>query len=62
MGQRIDAGIRQVDSPTMDEAFWSVFDFARRYRLEKKEEVRLLTLFGTEAPLRTLLFTARRAS
>ncbi|NTJ36326.1 hypothetical protein G6K86_32530 [Agrobacterium rhizogenes] len=46
----------------MDEAFWSVFDFARRYRLEKKEEVRLLKLFGTEAPLRMLLSTARRAS
>lgn len=62
MGQCIEAGIREADSPTMDEAFWSVFDFARRYRLEKKEEVRLLKLFGTEAPLRMLLSTARRAS
>ncbi|NTF96094.1 hypothetical protein [Rhizobium rhizogenes] len=62
MRQYLEEGMRKADSPRMDEASWSVFDFARRYRLEKNEETRLLTLFGAEAPLRELLFNARRLS
>ncbi|MQB44963.1 hypothetical protein [Rhizobium sp. ICMP 5592] len=62
MRQYPEEGMRNADSPKMEEAPWSVFDFARRYRLEKNEENRLLTLFGTEAPLRELLFNARRLS
>ncbi len=44
------------------EEVWSVFDFARRYRLPKTEENRLLMLFGTMATPRDLLSNARRTS
>ncbi|MBB3659888.1 hypothetical protein FHX15_005157 [Rhizobium sp. BK650] len=47
-------------SPTGEEK-WNVFDFARRYRLAKSEENRLLALFGTMASPRDLLLNARRA-
>ena len=60
MHQNLHEGMNKAASPKMDEVSWSVFDFARRYRIEKKEETRLLALFGTEAPLRELLFNAKR--
>ncbi|RFB81883.1 hypothetical protein B5K08_33790 [Rhizobium leguminosarum bv. trifolii] len=42
------------------EQLWSVFEFARRYRLAKREENRLLMLYGPTASLRDLLANARR--
>ncbi|MBX5043800.1 hypothetical protein HJB51_24530 [Rhizobium lentis] len=42
------------------EQMWSVFEFARRYRLAKREENRLLMLYGPTASLRDLLANARR--
>ncbi|ANL42749.1 MULTISPECIES: hypothetical protein [Rhizobium] len=42
------------------EQIWSVFDFARRYRLAKREENRLLMLYGPTASLRDLLANAQR--
>ncbi len=44
------------------EELWSVYDFVRRYRLAKKEENRLLMLFGPHASLRDLLANAQRHS
>lgn len=44
------------------EELWSVFDFSRRYRLEKKEENRLFMLFGPFASYHALLANARRHS
>jgi hypothetical protein len=39
---------------------WSVFDFARRYRLAMREQNRLLMLFGPVASATDLLSNARR--
>ncbi|MBB3543714.1 MULTISPECIES: hypothetical protein [unclassified Rhizobium] len=39
---------------------WSVFDFARRYRLTIREQNRLLMLFGPVAGAAELLANARR--
>jgi hypothetical protein len=39
---------------------WSVTDFARRYRLDKDEENRLLTLLGSFASEQELLMNASR--
>lgn len=50
----------KVDDAHSSGELWSVFDFVRRYRLDKKEEVRLLALFGNIAPLDKLLVNARR--
>jgi hypothetical protein len=44
------------------EELWSVFDFSRRHRLAKKEENRLLMLFGPFASCHALLANARRHS
>lgn len=44
------------------EQMCSVFEFARRYRLAKREGNRLLMLYGPIAPLRDLLANARRHS
>ncbi|CAN7470661.1 MULTISPECIES: hypothetical protein [Rhizobium] len=44
-------GLRQV---------WSVRDFARRHRLDKEEEKRLLALFGSFATKQELLANAQR--
>ncbi|AHF88418.1 hypothetical protein RLEG3_01705 (plasmid) [Rhizobium leguminosarum bv. trifolii WSM1689] len=41
---------------------WSVFEFARRYRLAKREENRLLMLYGPTASLHVLLANAQRHS
>ncbi|MFT4185202.1 MAG: hypothetical protein QM636_25145 [Rhizobium sp.] len=62
MHQHSDEGLKTANAPRIGEEPWSVFDFARRFRLEKAEENRLLSLFGTEAPLRDLLSNARRLS
>ncbi|MBW6420450.1 hypothetical protein KX729_03275 [Rhizobium sp. XQZ8] len=40
---------------------WSVSEFARRYRLEKDEEKRLLKLLGPFASQQELLMNASRA-
>ncbi|OWO94265.1 hypothetical protein B5E41_13945 [Rhizobium esperanzae] len=48
--------------PGSSEQIWSVFDFARRYRLAKREENRLLMLYGPTASLRDLLANAQRHS
>ncbi len=52
----------KVDLATRSEELWSVFEFARRYRLDRNEENRLLKLFGVFASPRELLANARRAS
>ncbi len=44
------------------EEFWNVYDFSRRYRLDSKEQNRLLMLYGPLAPARSLLANARRDS
>jgi hypothetical protein len=51
----------KTEAKPVGEEFWNVSDFARRYRLAKSEENRLLTLFGTTASPRDLLLSARRA-
>lgn len=51
---------RMHASPASED-LWSVFDFARRYRLAKSEENRLVALFGTMASPGDLLLSARRA-
>ncbi|CAN7360802.1 hypothetical protein LJR030_003742 [Rhizobium sp. LjRoot30] len=48
--------------PLASEQLWSVLDFARRYRLEKWEENRLLALYGPFASSRDLLANAQRRS
>ncbi|SCW49589.1 hypothetical protein SAMN02927900_02012 [Rhizobium mongolense subsp. loessense] len=52
----------KADAAILLQEVWSVFDFARRYRLEKKEENRLLMLFGPYASAHELLTNARRHS
>jgi hypothetical protein len=50
----------KIDVPTPPVELWSVCDFARRYRLAKSEETRLLALFGMMASPHDLLLSARR--
>ena len=52
----------EAERPGAGDQMWSVFEFARRYRLAKREENRLLMLYGPTAPLRDLLANARRHS
>jgi hypothetical protein len=58
MSERIDVeqiqeiGLRRV---------WSVSEFAKRYRLERTEEARLLKLLGAFATEQELLMNASRA-
>lgn len=52
--------MKDADRPLADEQLWSVFEFARRYRLAKREENRLLMLYGPVAPFRDLLANAQR--
>lgn len=40
---------------------WSVSEFAKRYRLEREEEARLLKLLGAFATEQELLMNASRA-
>jgi len=51
----------QVQQSGLQEVL-SVRDFARRHRLEKDEEERLVTLFGGFAPRAELLSNARRSA
>ena len=51
-----------TDRAGSSDQLWSVFEFARRYRLAKREENRLLMLYGPTASLRDLLANARRHS
>ncbi|ARO33056.1 MULTISPECIES: hypothetical protein [unclassified Rhizobium] len=51
-----------AEKPEAGEQMWSVFEFARRYRLAKREENRLLMLYGPTASLGDLLANARRHS
>ncbi|NEH58623.1 hypothetical protein GR198_23145 [Rhizobium leguminosarum] len=50
-----EATITDVERPGPSEKLWSVFEFARRYRLAKREENRLLMLYGPRASLHVLL-------
>ena len=50
----------KIDAPQARVELWSVCDFARRYRLAKSEENRLLALFGMRASPHDLLLSARR--
>ncbi|MBX5048541.1 hypothetical protein [Rhizobium lentis] len=52
--------VDDAERPGAGEQMWSVFEFARRYRLAKREENRLLMLYGPTASLRDLLANARR--
>ncbi|MGO4567516.1 hypothetical protein AB4Z52_21180 [Rhizobium sp. 2YAF20] len=60
MDRHEDAERNDANRPLANEQPWSVSDFARRYRLAKREENRLLMLYGPMAPFRDLLTTARR--
>lgn len=51
-----------AERPGSGDQLWSVFEFARRYRLAKREENRLLMLYGPTASLRDLLANAQRHS
>ncbi|CAN7283310.1 hypothetical protein [Rhizobium sp. LjRoot258] len=49
-----------AEKTAMGSELWSVFDFARRYRLTVREQNRLLMLFGPVASAADLLSNARR--
>ena len=51
-----------AERPGSGEQLWSFFEFARRYRLAKREENRLLMLYGPTASFRDLLANAQRHS
>ena len=51
-----------AERPGPSDQLWSVFEFARRYRLAKREENRLLMLYGPTASLHVLLANASRHS
>ncbi|SCB58208.1 hypothetical protein GA0061105_104132 [Rhizobium aethiopicum] len=57
-----EAAANDAERSGAGEQMWSVFEFARRYRLAKREENRLLMLYGPSAALRDLLANARRHS
>jgi len=50
----------EIDS-TGFKKVWNVSDFAKRYRLDREEERRLLELLGTFASEQELLMNASRA-
>jgi hypothetical protein len=54
--------MNKTDTVVAMDELWSVFDFSRRYRLDKTEESRLLGLFGPFASPADLLNNARRYS
>ncbi|MDF0695950.1 hypothetical protein PYR71_05375 [Rhizobium sp. MC63] len=62
MVRSLKAAVDSAERPGSGEQLWSVFEFARRYRLAKREENRLLMLYGPTASLRDLLANARRHS
>lgn len=49
MARSQEATITDAERPGPTEQLWSVFEFARRYRLAKREENRLLMLYGPTA-------------
>ncbi|MBW9117450.1 hypothetical protein JNB88_27905 [Rhizobium cauense] len=49
-----------TEQSSIGSELWSVFDFARRYRLTAREQNRLLMLFGPVASAAELLSNARR--
>ncbi|MCV9947028.1 MULTISPECIES: hypothetical protein [Rhizobium] len=57
-----EATITDAERPEPGEQLWSVFEFARRYRLAKREENRLLMLYRPTASLHVLLAKAQRHS
>ncbi|RUM24070.1 hypothetical protein EFQ99_19160 [Rhizobium vallis] len=62
MARSQEATITDAERPGAGDQLWSVFEFARRYRLAKREENRLLMLYGPTASLRDLLANAQRHS
>lgn len=52
IGEIEDKGLKKV---------WSVAEFAKRYRLDREEEARLLKLLGPFATQQELLMNASRA-
>lgn len=52
VGEIEDKGLKKV---------WSVAEFAKRYRLDRQEEARLLKLLGPFASQQELLMNASRA-
>ncbi|AHG48248.1 hypothetical protein RLEG12_04875 (plasmid) [Rhizobium leguminosarum bv. trifolii CB782] len=62
MARSQEATIPDAERPAAGEQLWSVFEFARRYRLAKREENRLLMLYGPTASLHDLLANAQRHS
>ncbi|MEF0941905.1 hypothetical protein [Rhizobium sp. BR 362] len=57
-----EARMDDADRPGSGDQLWSVFEFARRYRLAKREGNRLLMLYGPTASLRDLPANAQRHS
>ncbi|WP_080518750.1 hypothetical protein [Rhizobium leguminosarum] len=62
MARSQETAMDDAERPGSGEQLWSVFEFARRYRLAKREENRLLMLYGPSASLRELLANAQRHS
>lgn len=58
MAKHIESNIEE----TTYHRIWSVADFARRYRLGKEEEIKLIALFGPFAGEHELLMNARRST
>ncbi|MCJ8521685.1 hypothetical protein ABID21_004868 [Pseudorhizobium tarimense] len=58
MSERID--VEQLEENGLRKV-WSVSEFAKRYRLERDEETRLLKLLGAFATEQELLMNASRA-
>lgn len=58
MSERID--VEQIQETNLRKV-WSVSEFAKRYRLERQEEARLLKLLGAFATEQELLMNASRS-
>lgn len=58
MSERID--VEQIQEVGLRKV-WSVSEFAKRYRLERQEEARLLKLLGAFATEQELLMNASRS-
>ena len=58
MSERID--VEQIQETGLRKV-WSVSEFAKRYRLERQEEARLLKLLGAFATEQELLMNASRS-
>ncbi len=51
---------KEIENPGLKKV-WSVAEFAKRYRLDRDEEARLLKLLGPFATQQELLMNASRA-